>query len=153
MKTIISIICVIICAISAISAQTVMNPNTDPPKYFIYPAKSAVTYYRNKVDTASPSGAKLGGASFLSFYITNTDTLKALLSFDYKYVGSTQWNTGFYTDSVQVVVPDTNEIKIRVPGTDRLGKILASIRAIITQQSTAGYDSSQTFNAGWVWKP
>ena len=133
--------------------QDVKNPNSYPPQYFTYPAKQAISYWRSKSDTASPSGIKLSAASFLTVAITNDDTMKADVYIDTKPRGSVQW-TNVYSDSVIKTTADTTEIKLRLPGTDRIGQMDVLMRGRLIQRSTANYaDSAQTFNWIWVWKP
>lgn len=144
---------ILLFAVDIAAGQTVKNPANDPPVYYTYPAKSAISYWRSKSDTASPSGIKLSAASFLTAVITNTDTIKADLYIDAKPRGSVQW-TNVYSDSVIETTADTNEIKLRLPGTDRIGLMDVLLRGRLVQRATANYaDSAQTFNWIWVWKP
>lgn len=144
---------ILLFAVDTANGQTAKNPANDPPTYYTYQAKTTIPYWRSKTDTASPSGVKLSAASFLTAVITNTDTMKANVYFDWKPRGSNQW-TSVYNDSVIKTTADTNEIKLRLPGTDRIGYLDGTLRARIIQQAIANYaDSAQYYNFIWVWKP
>lgn len=133
-------------------AQAVQNPNKVPytPVYFTYPSFSGTSYWRNRTDTTG--GYNLSGALFLSAIVTNSDTMKADFYVDARPRNSVQW-TQVYADSVIKTVPDTTEIKLRIPGTERIGLLDAILRMRLVQRSTASYDSAQTFNLIWVYKP
>lgn len=135
------------------TAQDSKNPANAPPIYYTWKDKSAVSYWRSKSDTASPSGIKLSAASMLTVIITNTDTMKADIYIDTKPRGSVQW-TNVYSDSVIKTTADSTEIKLRVPSTDRIGQMDVLMRGRIVQRATANYaDSAQTFDWIWAWKP
>ncbi len=148
----------IICAVSMVSdvtqAQEVKNPNSlTVPLYYSYPVASAVQYWHGKADTISSAGVKLGGATYVTATVTNSDTMEATIYFDGKPRGSTQWSL-LYTDSIIKTVADTSEIKLRLPGTDRLGVMDYTFRSRLVQRDSSNTaDSAQTYNFNWNWKP
>jgi hypothetical protein len=156
MKHLLAMIVVILVCIAGmnvdVSAQTVVNPNVITPVYYTYPG-SATVYYRSKTDTIFTSGVKVGGATYVSLVIVNTDSMRTYFYVDWKARGSSQWNSAVYTDSVVTSVPDTTEIQLRSSTVSRMGGIDRVFRIRAAHQSTIGYDSSQTYTPIWIYKP
>lgn len=134
------------------SAQEQKNPNSYPPVYYWYIAAADSPVFQSTIDTLSSSGIKLGAASMLTAVIKNEDTMRADIYFDFKPRGSEQWGQ-VYADSVIAVVADSTEIKLRLPGTDNIGRMDGLLRARVSNRATSDYDTAGGYWFNWIWKP
>ncbi|MHB1050981.1 MAG: hypothetical protein ACYC09_12950 [Bacteroidota bacterium] len=133
-------------------AQTQQNPNSYPPTYYYYTAAADSPVFRSTIDTLSSSGIKLGAASFLTAVVVNDDSMLADVYFDFKPRGSDSWGQ-VYADSVIKYVADTSEFKLRLPGTDNIGRIDGVLRSRVSQRATSDYDTTGGYWFQWIWKP
>lgn len=149
MKTILSVLALVLLVTAVGFGQVYQNPNQVPQGFYVT-LESSASYADAQIDTSAIYG--IGGASRASLQLTYLDSINVDVYIDYRASSSGSWSNVWH-DTTTATAAGVAEIIIRNATTELAPGVSGQIRVRHSFLASDNGVTSATYTSKLIWKP